>query len=132
MCRNPKSPSYKYYGGRGISYDPRWDDWDTFVFDVESEIGKLPFKKANFDRIDNDQGFFPGNIKWSTVKENHNNQRSNFMITAQGITLNLKGWEERTGINEATLWSRINDYGWSPEDAVKYPPYKRKLKSLAK
>ena len=127
MCRNPKSPSYKYYGGRGIGYDLRWDNWDVFVFEVESEIGKLPFKNAHFDRIDNNRGFFPGNIQWATPQRNMNNRQSNHMLTAFGKTQSLKDWHDESGINDATIWSRIFDHSWSIEDAVKIPPYQKRI-----
>jgi hypothetical protein len=48
-CRNPKFPGFENYGGRGISVDPMWDHFWTFVFDM----GPKPSPKHSLDRIDN-------------------------------------------------------------------------------
>ena len=42
-----------------------------------------------------------------------------------GETLNLIAWAERTGINEATISSRLK-MGWSVHDALNKPVMKRK------
>lgn len=33
-CDNPNLKAYKNYGGRGISYDPRWEDFENFKKDM--------------------------------------------------------------------------------------------------
>lgn len=125
-CTNENNYSYKYYGARGIDYDPSWDDFEKFVHDVESTIGKLPSKKAQFDRIDNDKGFWINNIRWSTAKENHNNRRNNHKVTWNGQTKSVSEWQDITGINEATILSRLLDYGWTVEEALTIKPYRKK------
>ena len=68
-CNNPNWPTYDNWGGRGIKV--LYKDFDEFIKDV----GKRPSNKYTIDRIDNDGNYEPGNCKWSTWKEQRNNQR---------------------------------------------------------
>ena len=115
---NPRNHHYKYYGGRGIDIDPRWDHFWTFANEVEALIGPLPFPGALLDRIDNDRGYWPDNICWSTPRANSNNRQSSLRITAGNETHTLAEWARRTGIKSRTLWSRIYDLGQTPEQAL--------------
>lgn len=115
---NSRNRQYKYYGGRGIDIDPRWNDFWTFADEVEAEIGPLPFPGAQLDRIDNDRGYWSGNIKWSTAQENHNNRQSNTIVLCNDEMHTLAEWGRITGIKSRTIWSRIYDLGYTPEQAL--------------
>lgn len=117
-CDNPNNHSYSSYGGRGITYDPSWNDFWTFVDDVEREIGPLPFKGAFLDRKDNNGNYEPGNIQWANARVNSNNRRSNLVLTAFGRTLTLADWARVYQIPSRTLWSRMKDYGMTIEQAI--------------
>jgi hypothetical protein len=58
-CNNPKCPAYPRYGGRGLTVDPRWDDFAAFL----SDMGP---REAGFvlHRIDNDSGYCKDNCEW--------------------------------------------------------------------
>lgn len=71
-CRNPNDNNYVNYGGRGISVCERWEKFENFYADM----GDLPFYEAQIDRIDNEMGYFPGNCRWVSCKENSRNRRS--------------------------------------------------------
>ena len=51
-CFNPKHKAYKNYGGRGITIDPRWDDFVNFFTDM----GPRP-EGMTLERIDNGLGY---------------------------------------------------------------------------
>ena len=70
-CYNKKSNNWNDYGGRGISVCQRWRDTFANFFD---DLGERPVGKF-LDRINNDGNYEPGNVKWSTRKENNNNRR---------------------------------------------------------
>jgi hypothetical protein len=74
-CYNPKHTGFKNYGARGIIMCDRWKDFKNFFEDILSEIGDCPGKGYTLDRINNDGNYEPGNIKWSTWKEQLNNRR---------------------------------------------------------
>jgi hypothetical protein len=85
-CFNPCNVSYPNYGGRGITVCDRWkESFFNFMVDVHEEIGHRPEgrvrsgKRSEYvlDRIDNNKGYQPGNIKWSTWTESNNNKRDN-------------------------------------------------------
>ena len=74
-CNNPTNRDYHLYGGRGIKVCPQWDDFPTYVRDVEA-LGPPPSPEhTTIDRIDNDGIYEPGNIRWATQKEQRANQR---------------------------------------------------------
>lgn len=69
-CYNPKSGSFKYYGGRGITVCERWEIFENFLEDM----GARPADRS-LDRINNDGNYEPGNCRWATQKEQVSNQR---------------------------------------------------------
>lgn len=69
-CNYPKDKAYRWYGAKGISYDPRWDDYLIFV----SDMGERP-EGRTLDRIDSDGDYCKENCKWSTPKEQAANRK---------------------------------------------------------
>lgn len=63
-CTNPKSSQWKWYGGRGINFCSRWDNFENFLADM----GERP-DGMTLDRKDGDGMYEPSNCKWSTPKE---------------------------------------------------------------
>jgi hypothetical protein len=71
-CYQPSSPSYKNYGARGITVCERWrNSFVSFLVDV----GLKPDPRLTLDRIRNDVGYEPGNVRWATWTQQNNNRR---------------------------------------------------------
>lgn len=116
-CNNPKDKSYHNYGGRGIKVCDEWNSFTQFLKDM----GKKPSSKHTIDRIDNMGDYCAANCRWATCKEQNNNRRSNLLIEYKGETKTLKQWAEFTGLNHSTIASRLQEHGWSVEDALTVP-----------
>lgn len=114
--------SYHRYGGRGIEVWSEWRySWERFATDLIAEIGPRP-AGHQIDRIDNDRGYEPGNLRWATPKKNGNNRSNNIRITHNGETLTASQWAERVdGLTTSAIGRRIA-LGWSAADAVTKPP----------
>lgn len=118
-CLNPNVKQYQDYGGRGISVCERWMIFDNFYADM----GEPP-AEMSIERINNDDGYHPGNCKWATRTEQGRNQRRNRIIAVDGVSMTMTEWGERVGLKPATIWLRI-EKGWSERDAVLTPKLKQ-------
>lgn len=113
-CRDPNSPAYPRYGGRGIKVCDRWLKFENFLADM----GPRP-EGMTLDRWpDNDGNYEPNNCRWATRTEQASNTRGNHMITAAGRTQTLTAWARELGIDPAAIRYRIDRMGWSEEKAV--------------
>lgn len=118
---NPKYPSFPRYGGRGIRMHALWvSDAARFIEDVLRSIGAPP-EKTCLDRVDNERGYEPGNLRWATPTQSARNTRRCHHLTYKGQTLTLKEWCERLSLSYRTTRARLWDYGWSIADAFEIP-----------
>jgi hypothetical protein len=69
-CENPKSPSWQWYGGRGVRVCDRWQAFERFFED----IGHRPAGKT-LDRLNPFGDYEPTNCRWATPKEQAANKR---------------------------------------------------------
>lgn len=103
-CYNPKNPSYFHYGYRGIIVCEQWkNDFDQFYDDM----GEVP-EGMTLERINNNDGYHPGNCRWATIRDQLNNQRRNRRITFNGKTMTLSQWAEELHIGQDTLSKRLD------------------------
>ena len=80
-CTNPKDKSFKYYGARGITVDPRWSNIENFIYDIENYIGSRPNPNMQLDRINNDGNYELSNVRWATPLQNVSNRRCSIKKT---------------------------------------------------
>lgn len=71
-CLNPRDKKFQDYGGRGITICPEWRD--SFVRFI-ADVGVKASAGVTLDRIDNDRGYEPGNVRWTTYHEQNMNRR---------------------------------------------------------
>lgn len=125
-CLNPKEPSYKNYGERGITICDEWLDFNNFY---EWAITNGYNDSLTVDRIDVNGNYEPTNCRWATHKEQANNTRRSRFITYDGKTMTLQQWSDETGINHMTLYDRIYKSGWTVGEALEKvyrKPYRNK------
>lgn len=121
-CLNPNNPEYAIYGGRGIEICREWLD-DFLVFQ------KWAFENdyredLTIDRIDNEQGYFPENCRWTDMRVQSNNQRRTTMLSFEGKTQALSYWADEVGLSRNTLKGRLRR-GWSVERALTEPAHSK-------
>jgi hypothetical protein len=76
-CFNPCNPAYENYGGRGIIVHEQWLNFEDYFADT----GTRP-PGYSLDRIDNDGNYEPDNVRWTTSKQQRQNQRPRQARTA--------------------------------------------------
>ena len=114
-CYCPNVRAYRYYGGRGITICSEWlNDYISFRNWAMSNGYK---EGLTIDRIDNDGNYEPSNCRWTTRKEQANNQRTTIKIEYKGEKKSLHEWAETLNINPHTLYFRIFRQNWSIERA---------------
>ncbi len=128
-CLCETDSDFKYYGARGIGVHPSWQvDFELFVDELYAEIGSRP-RGAQLDRINNDNGYVPGNLRWATSKENNNNKSNNRIVTAFGRTQTAAQWADEYGIPRQQVSNRLSR-GWEPERAVSEPIKKTNMLTI--
>lgn len=120
-CQNPNGECYQNYGGRGITVCARWQLFSNFYADIGDKPAGM-----SLDRIDNNDGYHPGNCRWATRTQQNRNKRNVPMISANGIELTVPEWAARTGIKSHTIRMRLSQ-GWDPVAAVTTPLVKNRL-----
>jgi hypothetical protein len=116
-CCNPLDKAFCNYGGRGITIDPVWlVDYKAFL----SHVGRRPSCRHSLDRINNERGYYPGNVRWATYREQAQNSRNVRIVKFAGIKLPLSEWARRLGLKQPTLSRRLA-WGWSVRRALTQP-----------
>lgn len=121
-CKDIKHPRYYRYGGRGLKVAAEWIGLKGLVAFYES-IGDPTTAKHQLDRINNDKGYEPGNVRWVTTKQQARNRSDTVKIKLGNLVLCLKDAATLMGINTATASRRIQ-LGWTPLEAVTTPTHK--------
>lgn len=119
-CNNPKNEMYKNYGGRGIRVCKEWAD--SFEEFMRWALNHGYSDEMTIERINVGGDYTPKNCKWITAREQYLNRTDSHVLTAFGKTQTIKEWSDESGIKYDTIERRINQYGWSAEDAVTRKP----------
>lgn len=117
-CYNKNCKEYKNYGARGIQVCDEWrDPCNGLLKFTEWAIKNGYSDDLTIDRIDNNKGYFPNNCRWVTRKVQSNNKSNNHYVTYKGCTKTLKRWCEDLDLNYRSVKTRLNNCGWTVEQA---------------
>lgn len=94
---------------------PVCDRWKRDFSAFFEDMGERP-PGTTIERIDNNAGYFPGNCRWATMREQSNNTMGNLRLCVNGRTMTAAQWADETGIPYSTILYRISK-GW-PNDSV--------------
>jgi hypothetical protein len=97
---------------------PEWRGSFSAFF---AHVGPRPSRRHTVDRIDNEKGYEPGNVKWSTPTQQRRNSRQNHFVEFDGKRLTLVEWGEITGISRFCINHRLRR-GWTVERALTEKP----------
>lgn len=85
-CCDPNHPTYKHYGARGITLDPRWLDFKLFYADM----GDKPGKGYTIERKDHNGNYCKDNCIWLPKRLQNRNMRSTVLVAEQVIAIRKK------------------------------------------
>lgn len=121
-CYSKNNPHYRNYGARGIIVDDKWHNFTAFYKDV----GDAPGNDYTLDRIDNNKGYEPGNVRWAKRSVQSRNKRDNVWVEINGQTKCLYDWCDEYGISAGAVYRRMAS-GETAESAITRPKAKRFL-----
>ncbi len=117
-CHDATNARYKDYGGRGIVL---WQPWresaDEFYKYVVAHLGEQPTREHTIDRINNDKGYEPENLRWATYLEQNKNRRNTRKYEFANKALTLTEWCALANMDYGTVRRRLH-YGWALDEAL--------------
>jgi len=133
-CNNKNSPSYNYYGAKGVKMCDEWVNGGYEAFKTWAYAnGYQPDAGLSIDRLDADRDYEPANCEWVTIQENtrrgdvgkvksHSKLQDVYAISPSGERIEIKNIAEFCRIYDlnsssvhAALHGRIGPlyHGWT-------------------
>jgi hypothetical protein len=119
-CANPSNKDWLRYGGRGINVHDAWlHSFHKFL----SDVGARPTSAHTLERINNDLGYEPGNVRWATRTEQARNRKSTKLVTFHGESATLPEWCELLNLDWKAVKARLQ-IKWTIDRALSTPTRK--------
>lgn len=128
-CLRPNEPRYKDYGGRGITLDSGWLNFDNFA---EWALSHGYTDELTIERIDVDGNYCPENCKWITRLEQCKNKRDTLWVMYHGEKVRLQDLAETAVVSYDTVHDRIYKRGWDIERALTTPSDRERVSLMQK
>lgn len=111
----PDGQNKKHYFERGIVVCKAWSEsFEAFY----AYIGDPPTSKHTLDRVDNNKGYEPGNVRWATWEQQQNNRSFNVMVETSSGKLTVAQACRELQICRTTYYRALKS-GESTEQIVK-------------
>lgn len=124
-CTNEDNRCYDNWGARGISVYPPWLEDPRLFIEYLMTLQGWEAPELVLDRINNDGGYVPGNLRWATYTESAQNQRhsSPTIMTAERVAevielrrQDSKRWTyralgDRYGTTPSTVYIAVKNRG---------------------
>lgn len=118
-CYCETNKDYNNYGARGIKVCDRWkESYENFIKDM----GHRQSFDYSIEREDVNGDYCPENCYWLLKSLQAKNRRNNTELEYKGKVKILQEWADEVGIKPSTISKRINNYGWSIEEALTINP----------
>jgi len=121
-CTNPNSKSYKDYGGRGIDVCKEWlesyESYRNFILSIGYK------ENLEIDRIDNNKGYFPDNVRIVGRSEQCQNTRIHKTNSSgyRGVRRSSKNrWRASIYVNNKEI--PLGYFNSSEDGAIAYNAY---------
>lgn len=104
-CLDRNNKDYPRWGGRGVTVCGLWvGSFEAFY----EHAGPRP-RGTSLDRVDNNKGYEPGNVRWATPVEQQRNRRDTFVWHIKGLTFQSHGDAAlHFCVSEHTIWRWVN------------------------
>jgi hypothetical protein len=103
-CLNKSCKDFEKYGAKGISICNEWKNDFLLFF---SYVGAPPSKAHTIDRIDNNKGYEPGNVRWATRSQQQRNKTCSVYVTNGNEVLHINEVAKRLGISRGAAHLRL-------------------------
>lgn len=120
-CDSESCSAYHNYGGRGIKMHESFYNYPFFKDWILSNIGERPVGlRYSIDRVDNDKGYEPGNLRWATKAEQVANRRCSVKYAHKGMNATLRDICDSFGYDYDLTRMRLAE-GWPCGMALTVP-----------
>ncbi len=118
-CYYKKDISYPNYGGRGITICEEWKNDFKAFYDYVTQLTGYGKPGLTLDRKKNNEGYYPGNLRWADGHIQATNQRK-YKNNTSGYTgvfyeKNTKKWRSNITIKGSVIHLGMHD---TPEEAI--------------
>lgn len=127
--------SLKYYRDKGIIVEKRWEQFSNFFEDMydsyAEHVKEFGEKNTTIDRINSSGNYCKENCRWATIKEQNNNKSDNRRLEYKGVIKTMTEWAKEKNLSVQCLKRRLDNYGWTIEQAIEGKKRQRFKKELS-
>lgn len=126
-CTNPNAPAFDHYNSRAITICDRWlhgEDGKSGFHCFLEDMGERPSLKHTLERRDNDEGYYPDNCEWATMKAQGRNRTTTYLFLHEGREKTIEELAADTGLTTDSLRWRLLKKKMPLDEALSLPVQK--------